>query len=108
MLRNCQKITTVIITVRKFQRFNWLQGVQLFFISWFVIYTFLCKQKQKQTLPPKWKKYCAAYVSMFSKAERNRFYSASDSNMDALKQASSSKNTKRSTLSWMRMFNNWK
>ena len=35
----------------------------------------------------------------------NRFYSASDSNIDALKQASSSKNTKKSTLSWMRVFN---
>ena len=39
----------------------------------------------------------------------NRFYSASDSNIDALKQASSSKNAKKkSTLSWMRMFNNGK
>ena len=38
----------------------------------------------------------------------NRFCSASDSDIDALKQASSSKNTKKSTLSWMRVFNNWK
>ena len=38
----------------------------------------------------------------------NRFYSASDSDIDALKQASSSKSTKKSTLSWMRVFNNWK
>ena len=38
----------------------------------------------------------------------NRFYSASDSDIDALKQASGSKNTKKSTLSWMRVFNNWK
>ena len=38
----------------------------------------------------------------------NRFYSASDPNIDALKQASGSKNTKKSTLSWMRVFNNWK
>ena len=38
----------------------------------------------------------------------NRFYSASDSNIDALKQASSSKNTKKLALSWMRVFNNWK
>ena len=45
---------------------------------------------------------------MFSKTELNRFYSASDSNTDALKQASSSKNTKKSTLSWIRLFNNWK
>ena len=38
----------------------------------------------------------------------NRFYSASDSDIDALKQASSSKNTKKSALSWMRVFNNRK
>ena len=38
----------------------------------------------------------------------SRFYSASDSDIDALKQASGSKNTKKSTLSWMRVFNNWK
>ena len=37
-----------------------------------------------------------------------RFYSASDSDIDTLKQASGSKNTKKSTLSWMRLFNNWK
>ena len=37
-----------------------------------------------------------------------RFYSASDSDIDTLKQASGSKNTKKSTLSWMRVFNNWK
>ena len=36
-----------------------------------------------------------------------RFYSASDSNIDALKQANSSKSTEKSTLSWMRVFNNW-
>ena len=45
---------------------------------------------------------------MFSKAEMNRFRSASDSDIDALKQASGSKNTKKSTLSCIRMFNNWK
>ena len=45
---------------------------------------------------------------MFSKAEMNRFHSASDSNIDALKQASGSKNTEKSTLSCIRMFNNWK
>ena len=38
----------------------------------------------------------------------NRFDSASDCDIDALKQASSSKNTKKSTLNWMRVFNNWK
>ena len=38
----------------------------------------------------------------------NRFYSASNCDIDALKQASSSKNTKKPTLSWMRVFNNWK
>ena len=37
-----------------------------------------------------------------------RFYSASDSDIDTLKQASGSKNTKKSTLSWMRLFNYWK
>ena len=37
-----------------------------------------------------------------------RFYSASDSDIDTLKQASGSKNTKKSTLSWMRVFNYWK
>ena len=73
-----------------------------------VDYTFLCKQKQKQTLLSKWKKYCTADVSIFSNAEMNRFYRASDSDIDALKQASGSKNTKKSTLSWMRVFNNWK
>ena len=73
-----------------------------------VDYTFLCKQKQKQTLPSKLKKYCTADVSIFSKAEMNRFYSASDSDIDALEQASGSKNTKKSTLSWMRVFNYWK
>ena len=67
-------------------------------VSRSVIYTFLCKQIQKQTLPSQWKKYCAADVSIFSKAEMNRFCSASDSDTDALKQASSSKNTKKSTL----------
>ena len=77
-------------------------------VSRSVIYTFLCKQKQKQTLPSKRKKYCTADVSIFSKTEMNRFYSASNSDIDALKQASSSKNTKKSTLSWMRVFNNWK
>ena len=60
-----------------------------------VDYTFLCKQKQKQTLPSKWKKYCTADVSIFSNAEMNRFYRASDSDIDALKQASGSKNTKK-------------
>ena len=75
----------------------------LIFVSGCVIYTFLCKQKQKQTLPPKWKKYCTADISIFSKAEMNRFCSASDPDTDALKQASSSKNTKKSTLSWMRV-----
>ena len=49
-----------------------------------------------------------ADVSLFSKAEMNRFYSASESHIDALKQASGSKNTKKSILSWMRVFNNWK
>ena len=38
----------------------------------------------------------------------NRFQSASDCNIDALKQASGSKNTEKSTLSSMRVFNNWK
>ena len=38
----------------------------------------------------------------------NRFYSASESDIDTSKQASSSKNTKKSTLSWMRVFKNWK
>ena len=42
------------------------------------------------------------------KAEMNRFYSASDSDTDALKQAIGIKNTKKSSLSWMRVFNNWK
>ena len=37
-----------------------------------------------------------------------RFSSASDSDIDALKQASSNKNTKKPTLSWMTVFNNWK
>ena len=37
-----------------------------------------------------------------------RFYSASDSDSDTLKQASSSKNTKKLTLSWMKVFNDWK
>ena len=45
---------------------------------------------------------------MFSKTELNRFYSASVSDTDALKQASSSKNTKKATISWMRVFNSWK
>ena len=36
-----------------------------------------------------------------------RFYSASDSDIDALKQANSSKSTEKSTLSWMRVFNTW-
>ena len=73
-----------------------------------VDYTFLCKHKQKQTLPSKWEKYCTADVSLFLKVEMNRFYSASDSDIDVLKQVSGSKNTKKSTLSWMRVFNNWK
>ena len=68
-------------------------------------YTFSCKQ-QKQILPPKWEKYCTANVSLFLKAEMNRFYSASDSDIDALKQVGGSKNTKKSTLRWMRVFNN--
>ena len=67
------------------------------------MYTFLCKQKQKQTLPSKWEKYCIADVSLFSKAEMNRFYNASDSDIDALKQVSGSKNTKKSTLTLFRM-----
>ena len=67
-------------------------------VSRSVIYTFLCKQKQKQTLPSKWKTYCPADVSVFSKAEMNRFCSASDSDIDALKQACNSKNNKISTL----------
>ena len=54
------------------------------------------------------KKYCTADESIFSKAKMNRFYSALDSNIDSLKQAGSSKNTKKLTLSWMRVFNNWK
>ena len=74
-------------------------------VSQSVIYTFLCKQKQ--TLLSRWKKYCTSDVSLFSKAEMIRFYSASDSNIDALKQANSSKSTEKSTLSWMRVFNNW-
>ena len=69
-----------------------------------VDYTFLCKHKQKQTLPSKWEKYCTADVSLFLKV----IYSASDSDIDVLKQVSGSKNTKKSTLSWMRVFNNWK
>ena len=64
-----------------------------------VDYTFLCKHKQKQTLPSKWEKYCTADVSLFLKVEMNRFYSASDSDIDVLKQVSGSKNTKKSTLS---------
>ena len=67
------------------------------------MYTFLCKQKQKQTLPSKWEKYCIADVSLFSKAEMNRFYNASDSDIDALKQVSGSKNTKKSTLTLFRI-----
>ena len=59
-------------------------------------------------MPSKWKKYRTADVSIFSRAEINRFYSASDSDIDVLKQASGSKNTKKSVLSWMRVFNNWK
>ena len=59
-------------------------------------------------MPSKWKKYCTADVAIFSKAEMNKFYSTSDSDIDALKQASRSKNTKKSTLSWMRVFENWK
>ena len=54
------------------------------------------------------KKYCTANESIFSKAKVNRFYSALNSNIDALKQAGSSKNTKKLTLSLMRVFNNWK
>ena len=69
---------------------------------------FLCKQKQKQSLPSKWKKYCTADLSIFSKTEMNRLYSASASDIDGLKQASSSRNTKKLTLSWMKVFNNWK
>ena len=69
---------------------------------------FLCKQKQKKSLPSKWKKYCTADLSIFSKTEMNRLYSASESDIDGLKQASSSRNTKKLTLSWMRVFNNWK
>ena len=61
-----------------------------------------------QIFPSRWKKYCTADLSIFSKTEMNRFYSASDSDIDALKQASSSKKNKKLTLSWMRMFNNWK
>ena len=76
-------------------------------VSRSVIYNFLFKQKQKQTLSSKWKKYCTANVSIFSKAEMNRLYSPSDSDIDASKQASSNKNTKKPTLSWMRVFNNW-
>ena len=38
----------------------------------------------------------------------DRFYSALDSDIDALKQADSSKNTKKSTLDWIRVFNHWK
>ena len=67
------------------------------------MYTFLCKQKQKQTLPSKWEKYCIADVSLFSKAEMNRFYNASDSDIDTLKEVSGSKNTKKSTLTLFRI-----
>ena len=56
----------------------------------------------------KWKKYRTADVSVFLKAEMNRFYSALDSDIDILKQASGSKNTKKSILSLLRVFNNWK
>ena len=59
-------------------------------------------------MPPKWKKYCTADVSIFSKEQIDRFYSALDSDIDALKQADSSKNTKKSTLDWIRVFNHWK
>ena len=38
----------------------------------------------------------------------NRFFNASDSDIEALKEASSSKNTKRSTLNWLQLFNKWK
>ena len=37
-----------------------------------------------------------------------KFYSTSDSGIDALKQASSSKNNKKTTLSWMSVINNWR
>ena len=38
----------------------------------------------------------------------NRFFSASDKDIEALKEASISKNTKKSILSWLRVFNKWK
>ena len=50
-----------------------------------VIYTFLCKQEQKQALPSKRRKYCAMDVSIFSKPEMKTFYSASDFDIDASK-----------------------
>ena len=68
------------------------------FLGFISMYTFLCKQKQKQTLPSKWEKYCIADVSLFSKAEMNRFYNASDSDIDTLKQVSGGVGAKRSPL----------
>ena len=52
--------------------------------------------------------YCTADVLIFSRAEMDRFYSASDSDIDVLKQTRSSKNTKTSTLRRIMVFNNWK
>ena len=85
----------VIITVGKFQWFDWLRGVKLIInfcvtkentlwgpaesqnaknnhgnlicVSRSVDYTFLCTQKQKQTLPSKWKRYCTADESLFQR-----------------------------------------
>ena len=37
-----------------------------------------------------------------------RIYSALDSNIDVLKTSRCRKSTKKSTLSWMTVFNNWK
>ena len=73
----------------------------LIWVFWSVIYTFLCKQNQKQTLPSKWKKYCTADVSIFSKPKINRVYLT-------LKQTSSSKNTKKININLDEVFNNCK
>ena len=59
--------------------------INLICVYWSVIYTFLCKQKQKQALPSKRRKYCATDVSIFSKVEMKTFSSASDFDIDASK-----------------------
>ena len=120
----------------KIQRFDWLRGVQLIInfcvtkgkytlrnswitkceknrgnlicVSWSVIYTFLCKQKQKQTFPSKRKNYLYCGRIDILKVEMNGIYSASDYDINTLKQGRSSKDTKKLTLSWMRVFNNRK